>query len=351
MSIRGFKSNPEFTAANDARHLGVMWGGPLLGAHLNDSVMATRRFDHRPSVLNIMGEWFFHINVLPRLAGEHRGNGVPVVGRGDEHGVDVLSFEQPAKIFVCYRGGSGPLLGPGQMRRIQIAHGHEFEIGHVAHQLRVEHAAPAATDKPEAHPLVRAEHLFRGKGGGRHNRAGLYDSFDELSSFHANGSPLSSSRHEWKLFFPRYAVPNARNSASHGLRYGRTSIFAASASPMISSFSASQRILRPVRNEMFARWQTVATRWPLSRSELGSCRDFMQSRKLRTCSTYWSFQSPEVSLAASAQNFSPLSPGTGCGPPTGWPPMMRATMLIGSSFLSGEISKPSRPRTIVPLFP
>ena len=40
------------------------------------------------------------------------------------------------------------------------------------------------------YPLVRAKHVFRGKGGGGHNRASLYDSFDELSPFHGNGSPL-----------------------------------------------------------------------------------------------------------------------------------------------------------------
>ena len=50
-----------------------------------------------------------------------------------------------------------------------------------------------------------------------------------------------------------YATFNPFSTASHGLRYGRTNMLAASASPMICSFSASQRILRPVRNEMFAR--------------------------------------------------------------------------------------------------
>src|SRR5207247_9929114 len=32
----------QLAALDDARHLGVMWGGTLLSAHLNDSVMATR---------------------------------------------------------------------------------------------------------------------------------------------------------------------------------------------------------------------------------------------------------------------------------------------------------------------
>jgi len=32
-------------------------------------------------------------------------------------------------------------------------------------------------------------------------------------------------------------------------------------------------------------------------------RDFTQSRKFRTCWTYWSFQSPDVSFAGSVQNW------------------------------------------------
>src|SRR5205823_11316161 len=93
----------------------------------------------------------------------------------------------------------------------------------------------------------------------------------------------------------RYPTLKAFNSASQGGRYGRTSIFATSESPMIASLSASQRIVRPKRKERLARWQALATRWPLSKSEIGVRRDFTQSRKLRACCRNWARESPDLS--------------------------------------------------------
>src|SRR5262245_33500944 len=60
---------------------------------------------------------------------------------------------------------------------------------------------------------------------------------------------------------------------SHGLRYGRTRYFDPSASPTITSFSASHRIFRPIRSEMLARWHAVVTWCPSSTSAIGLCLD------------------------------------------------------------------------------
>lgn len=48
-----------------------------------------------------------------------------------------------------------------------------------------------------------------------------------------------------------------RSTSSQGLRYGRSSIAAASLSSRIVSRSESHRILRPVRNEILARWHAT----------------------------------------------------------------------------------------------
>ena len=88
---------------------------------------------------------------------------------------------------------------------------------------------------------------------------------------------------------------DALRSASQGARYGRSSKASASGSPTTVSRSASQRSFRPSRSDRFARWQAVATRCPLSRSEIGSRRDRTQSRKLRAWRRNWSNSSPERS--------------------------------------------------------
>jgi hypothetical protein len=70
---------------------------------LHDAVVPTRRFDHRATFANVVTEGLLHINVLACLTGEHRRNRVPMVRRGDQHGINVLLFEQAAEIFVFFR--------------------------------------------------------------------------------------------------------------------------------------------------------------------------------------------------------------------------------------------------------
>src|SRR5262245_47015907 len=68
--------------------------------------------------------------------------------------------------------------------------------------------------------------------------------------------------------------------SSHGLRYGRLSIAAASLSPTICSFAGSHDSFRPVRIAMFPRWQTLAERWPVATSATGGLRLLTHSGEL-----------------------------------------------------------------------
>src|SRR5262249_26527837 len=72
----------------------------------------------------------------------------------------------------------------------------------------------------------------------------------------------------------------AHPGSFHGARYAFVTIFAASASPVISSFAGSQVIFLPARMAMLPRWHTVAERWPISTSQIGSFRLLMQSSQL-----------------------------------------------------------------------
>src|SRR5215471_1871371 len=71
----------------------------------------------------------------------------------------------------------------------------------------------------------------------------------------------------------------------HGLRYSRDRYLDAVPSPSIFSMLAFHAIRRPERSATFPSKHVVVERCPISMSEVGLCRDFTQSRKLRTCAS------------------------------------------------------------------
>ena len=76
------------------------FAGTALGADLDDAAVLAGRGDHLPAFPDVVGEGLLDVDVLARLAGPDGGQGVPVVGRGDGHGVDGLVVEQLAEVAV-----------------------------------------------------------------------------------------------------------------------------------------------------------------------------------------------------------------------------------------------------------
>jgi hypothetical protein len=74
---------------------------------------------------------FFDVDVLAGLAGEDRRDGVPVVGRADHQGVDVLVVDEPAE--VAGRPRRTPLQflhlfdGPREQPAVDVGKGHDFD--------------------------------------------------------------------------------------------------------------------------------------------------------------------------------------------------------------------------------
>ena len=151
------------------------------------------------------------------------------------------------------------------------------------------------------------------------------------------------------------AGPSARRPRGRGTA-ARASP-SASGSPTIVSRSASQRSLRPSRSERFARWQAVATRWPLSRSETGSRRDVTQSRKLRAWRRNWSYSSPESvldrprsSIGAEPGRRVAAGPPTGCGAAEPGDGVLRGDLGVGrdDEALARDRQAPARPAELQP---
>ena len=138
--------------------------------------------DHLAALVNGHGQGLLHVDVLARLAGLDRLDGVPVVGRGDDHGVDVLAVEHAAKVLVpghlsgellphlrCpLANGVDHLLAhqgavPGQVRLVDIAQSHDVHVilGHEA----LEQLAPAIAHADEADPDLLIGAADRVQGG------------------------------------------------------------------------------------------------------------------------------------------------------------------------------------------
>ena len=84
--------------------------GAALVAHLGDDLVLERGQAHDSRFVHRAREGLFTIDVFAALHGRHRGDGMSVVGRGHQHGIDLLVHlvEHPAEILE--RLGLGMLL-------------------------------------------------------------------------------------------------------------------------------------------------------------------------------------------------------------------------------------------------
>lgn len=74
--------------------------GAALGPALDDAVVFEGGGGELASFPDGVGDWLFDVDVFPRLRGPDGGEGVPVVGGGNHHGVDVLVVEKAADVVV-----------------------------------------------------------------------------------------------------------------------------------------------------------------------------------------------------------------------------------------------------------
>ena len=133
----------------------------MLRSGLDNALVAPRGFDHGAPFLDVVRQRFFHINVLSGLAGENGGNGVPVVRRGDDNGIDVFSLENVPEILVRFRPPAGPLRGGCGVGSVYIATRRKLHTRDSAHEPGDMHAPRAAADQTGYDALVRANHPIR----------------------------------------------------------------------------------------------------------------------------------------------------------------------------------------------
>ncbi len=67
-------------------------------AHLADALVLFDGLHHGSAFLDAVRQRLLAIDVLSGLARHDRGDSVPVVGRGDDDGVDILAIEHAPKV-------------------------------------------------------------------------------------------------------------------------------------------------------------------------------------------------------------------------------------------------------------
>ena len=88
------------SALNDVLDFLVVRRGAMLHTGLNNAVRSTGSFNHGSPFTDRQSQGFLHVNILARLAGQNGWHGVPVIGRSDVDGMNIIAFEDPPKIFV-----------------------------------------------------------------------------------------------------------------------------------------------------------------------------------------------------------------------------------------------------------
>ena len=107
-------------------------------------------FDHHPPFVGGQRQRLLAVDILPGLAGEDCGQGVPVVGGGDDHCIHVLAVEDSAEVM----DGFGTVLpadclGSGAT---YVAHCHDLAaFGHRLQKLLTPSADP---DEAKIYPVV-----------------------------------------------------------------------------------------------------------------------------------------------------------------------------------------------------
>ena len=145
---------------------GVAKVGPtaLLHAALQNLLAGTHRAGERGAFLDGVGDRLFQINVFAGGQGIDRHANVPVVGRRDEHGIDV-GCEHLAIIQMGGRHSVRPFPDRIAVRPVHIAHRHDLVRAELVGGVQqVPHPA-AGSNHSDANGIVCTQHSGRGERG------------------------------------------------------------------------------------------------------------------------------------------------------------------------------------------
>jgi hypothetical protein len=148
---------PEATPLNELDGIAKVAPAALLHAALKYLLAGADRTGEGGAFFQGVRDRFFKINIFAGCQGVDRHAHMPVVGRGDKDGVDLL-LEDFVKIQVGARDSVGAFLDGVAARRINVAHRDDLiAAGLVGRIEQVAHTA-ACSDNSDAQSVVGAKH-------------------------------------------------------------------------------------------------------------------------------------------------------------------------------------------------
>ncbi len=135
--------------------LGVEDGADALAADLEDAIGGARGVDDLRPIGVEVDHRLFEVDVLARVHGVDGSLLVPVIGRGDEDGVDVLAGEDLAVVAGGEEVRAPQLLRVGEAAVVAIGDGDELDAGNLQGEARVALALDAGADQGKLDVVVR----------------------------------------------------------------------------------------------------------------------------------------------------------------------------------------------------
>ena len=144
----------DLAALHEVERLSHAGHAAALHAHLTHASELPRPLRHHAALLHVVAAGLFHVDILARLHGPDGHQGVPVVGRGDRDGVDVLAVEQAADVLHVGRRMERVFeilfAQPHVGGRVAVADRHQFDIRVGEPFADVERALPVDADRGNA---------------------------------------------------------------------------------------------------------------------------------------------------------------------------------------------------------
>jgi hypothetical protein len=160
---------PEAARAHEFGGLAQRLHAAAMDADLRDALGLIGHLDHPPAFLHRQRQRLFDIDVLACATGIDEHDGVPVVGRGDGDGIDVLVVDDTAPVLVFDWRGAGLLHGEIHVVLAQVADCSGDLIAMLEEGVMDLVAAIAKADVAHSQAVVRAENsaIAECGGGGR----------------------------------------------------------------------------------------------------------------------------------------------------------------------------------------
>ena len=196
LTVPGFRDQhlANDSALQSLHGLAHVRGAAALRADLHHALVAAGGLDHQPAFADVVAARLFDVDVLAGVAGQNRGGGVPMVGRGNPHGVDTLVVEHATQVLDRLGRRAAELLSRGggcsQASFIDVAHVRDLHLLVFGQQVDVMTSHASGSDHADDESLIGIARLRCARvcqcGGRRGRLRGLLEKLPAICGRHVS---------------------------------------------------------------------------------------------------------------------------------------------------------------------